>query len=118
MIDTLDSATGSDTGILAWCSIYLKDALNASAGLAPLGYAAYQAGALISRFGGDILIRRIGSVRVAVIGTGLGTAGLLAVVAAPEPVTAIAAFFCVGLGRAIEIGRASCRERETDAVVD
>lgn len=93
----------SDTGILAWCSIYLKDALNASASLAPLGYAAYQAGALISRFGGDILIRRIGSVRVAVAGTGLGTAGLLAVVAAPEPVTAIAAFFFVGLGLAIVV---------------
>src|SRR5699024_6650517 len=88
---------------LGWCSIYLKDALNASAGLTPLGYAAYQGGAPISRVGGDILVRRIGSVRVAAIWSGLASGGLPGGVAAPEPVTAIAAFFCMGLGLAIVV---------------
>ncbi|MFI5429156.1 MFS transporter [Aeromicrobium sp. UC242_57] len=91
----------ADTGILTWSSVYLEDALDASTTVAPLAYGAYQAGALISRFGGDLLVRRIGAVRVVVIGTVTGIVGLALVVSAAAPVMAIVGFFVVGVGLAI-----------------
>ena len=67
----------SDTGILAWSSKYLRDALDASKAVAPLAFAAYEAGALISRFGGDFLVRKHGAVFVVRAGTLIGiVAGL------------------------------------------
>ena len=91
----------SDTGILAWSSKYLHDALDASKAIAPLAFAAYETGALISRFGGDFLVRRHGAVPVVRTGTLIGIAGLLGVVAAPVPALAILGFFFAGLGLAI-----------------
>ena len=90
-----------DTGILTRSSVYLEDALNASSTVAPLAYGAYQGGALVSRFGGDLLVRRIGTMSVVVTGTATGVVGLGVVVASPVPAVAIAAFFVVGLGLAI-----------------
>ena len=91
----------ADTGILAWSSKYLHDALDASKSIAPLAFAAYEAGALISRFGGDFLVRRHGAVPVVRMGTIIGIAGLIGVVAAPVPGLAILGFFFAGLGLAI-----------------
>ncbi|NRQ49399.1 MFS transporter [Aeromicrobium sp. YC3-14] len=90
-----------DTGILTWSSVYLEDALDASTSVAPLAYGAYQAGALVSRFGGDLLVRRIGAQAVVGIGTTTGVVGLAVVVAAAAPEMAIVGFFVVGLGLAI-----------------
>jgi len=91
----------ADTGILTWSSVYLEDALDASTTIAPLAYGAYQGGALISRFGGDLLVRRIGAAAVVAIGTSTGIIGLLVVVTSPVPAVAIVGFFVVGLGLAI-----------------
>ncbi|QGG40211.1 MFS transporter [Aeromicrobium yanjiei] len=91
----------SDTGILTWSSVYLEDALDASTSVAPLAYGAYQGGALVSRFGGDLLVRRIGAPAVVAIGTVTGVIGLATVVAAAAPAMAIIGFFVVGLGLAI-----------------
>jgi MFS family permease len=91
----------ADTGILTWSSVYLHDALDATKSVAPLAFAAYEAGAIVSRFGGDFLVRRRGDVFVVRLGTAIGIAGLVGVVAAPAPPLAIASFFVVGLGLAI-----------------
>jgi sugar phosphate permease len=91
----------ADTGILTWSSVYLHDALDASKSVAPLAFAAYEAGAIVSRFGGDLLVRRHGDVFVVRLGTAIGTAGLVGVVVVPTPSLAIASFFVVGLGLAI-----------------
>ncbi len=91
----------SDTGILAWSSKYLRDALDASKAVAPLAFAAYEAGALISRFGGDFLVRKHGAVFVVRAGTLIGIAGLLGVVVVPVPALAVVGFFFAGLGLAI-----------------
>jgi MFS family permease len=91
----------ADTGTLTWSSVYLEDALDASTSVAPLAYGAYQGGALLSRFGGDLLVRRIGAAAVVVLGTSVGIVGLLVVVTAPVPLAAIVGFFVVGLGLAI-----------------
>lgn len=91
----------ADTGILTWSSVYLEDALDASTSVAPLAYGAYQGGALISRFGGDLLVRRIGAAKVVVIGCLTGIVGLATVVASAAPAMAIVGFFVTGLGLAI-----------------
>lgn len=91
----------ADTGILTWSSVYLEDALDATKTVAPLAYGAYQAGALVSRFGGDFLVRRIGAPMVVALGTTVGTIGLVTVVSAAAPLMAIAGFFIAGLGLAI-----------------
>ena len=91
----------ADTGTLTWSSIYLDDALQATGAVVPLGYAAYQGGALVSRFGGDLLVRRHGTAWVVRVATGVGVLGLVAVVAAPVPVVAVAGFALTGLGLAI-----------------
>ena len=91
----------ADTGILTWSSVYLEDAIDATKTVAPLAYGAYQAGALVSRFGGDFLVRRIGAPAVVTIGTTVGIIGLGVVVAAAAPLMAIAGFFTAGLGLAI-----------------
>lgn len=91
----------ADTGILTWSSVYLHDALDATKSVAPLAFAAYEAGAIVSRFGGDFLVRRRGAAFVVRLGAAIGIAGLVGVVAAQSPPLAIASFFVVGLGLAI-----------------
>jgi MFS family permease len=91
----------ADTGILTWSSVYLEDALDASTSVAPLAYGAYQGGALVSRFGGDLVVRRMGAAAVVLIGTSVGLVGLLTVVVSPVPAVAIVGFFVTGLGLAI-----------------
>ncbi len=91
----------ADTGTGTWSSVFLEKATDASAGLVPLGYAAYQAGALVSRLGGDLVVRRVGAARVVALGTALGLVGYLAVVLAPTAVLAVVAFLVVGLGLAV-----------------
>lgn len=46
-----------DSAISTWSSIYLKDVLASSATIAPLGYAAYQIGILLTRLSLDYLLR-------------------------------------------------------------
>lgn len=91
----------ADTGILTWSSVYLEDALDAGTSVAPLAYGAYQAGALLSRFGGDFVVRSIGARKVVVMGTVVGVVGLAVVVTAVSPAMAIGGFFVTGLGLAI-----------------
>ena len=100
----------ADTGILTWSSVYLKDALDATKSVAPLAYGAYEAGALVSRFGGDFLVRRVGAPKVVAAGTSIGIAGFVVVVTAAAPAIAIIGFFVGGLGLAILAPRscASC----------
>lgn len=90
-----DSATSS------WSTIFLSDVLLAGAGVAPLGYAAYQATSLLSRLAGDHLVRRVGPVLVVRAAAVVGAIGLLAVVLAPAPWLAIAGFAVLGIGIAV-----------------
>lgn len=91
----------ADTGTATWSSVFLDDALGASAALVPLGYAAYQGGALASRLAGDLVVRRVGAPPVVLGGTVLGVLGFAGVVAASTPVLAVVAFAVAGLGIAV-----------------
>jgi MFS family permease len=87
-----------DSGVSNWSALYLRDFLHAADSTAALGFALYQAMALVSRLGGDLAVRRFGAVSTVRFGAVLGTAGTLLVVAAPGPVLAIAGFGLAGLG--------------------
>jgi MFS family permease len=91
----------ADSAASSWSTIYLRDGLAASAGLAPIAYGSYQATSLLSRLAGDFLVRRRGAVPVVRLAAATGTAGLLLVVLAPGPAMAIAGFAVLGAGLAV-----------------
>ncbi|WP_366525469.1 MFS transporter [Mumia sp.] len=93
----------ADTSVMSWSSLYLHKALDSSETVAPLGYAAYQLGAVISRLAGDRFVSRYGAVPVVRAGTVVGLVALFLVVAAPVSWMAIAAFGLMGLGLPIVI---------------
>ena len=87
-----------DAGISNWSALYLSDQLHGSDSAAALGYAFYQASALISRVAGDPVVRRLGAPTTVRIGALVGTAGALLVVVAPDPAVAVIGFAVTGLG--------------------
>lgn len=87
-----------DSGVSNWSSLYLSDELHAADSTAALGYALYQATALISRLAGDLVVRSLGAVTTVRAGAVIGTMGALIVVLAPGPVVAIIGFGLAGLG--------------------
>ncbi|ALX06285.1 MULTISPECIES: MFS transporter [Aeromicrobium] len=91
----------ADTGTGSWSAVYLQQALGAASWLVPLGYAAYQVGALVSRLLGDQLVRRVGAARVVAGGAFLGVVGFAVVLAAPVAVLAVPGFLVAGLGIAV-----------------
>ncbi|MCX6406217.1 MAG: MFS transporter [Propionibacteriales bacterium] len=91
----------ADTGTGSWSAVYLRQALGAASWLVPLGYAAYQVGALVSRLLGDQLVRRVGASRVVAGGAFLGVVGFAVVLAAPVAVLAVPGFLVAGLGIAV-----------------
>lgn len=92
-----DSATSS------WSTAYLEDPLGATASVAPLAYAAYQAAMVIGRLVGDRAVGRAGAARIVQAGGVIAVAGLLGVVVAPVPAAAIAAFAVAGFGLCIVV---------------
>ncbi|OIQ83520.1 inner membrane protein YbjJ [mine drainage metagenome] len=88
----------ADTAVSTWSSIYLRDTLTAAGAVAPLGYAAYLGSTLLSRLGGDLLVRRRGRVVVVRLSGALGAVGLLGVVVAGSPAVAIVGLAVAGLG--------------------
>jgi MFS family permease len=87
-----------DSGVSNWSALYLRDTLHAADSTAALGYALYQAFALISRLTGDFAVRTIGAVTTVRVGAVIGTTGTLLVVLAPGPIVAIVGFGLAGLG--------------------
>lgn len=91
----------ADSATQSWSTIYLRDVLAASATVAPLGYAAYQATSLLSRLAGDQLVRRVGAAAVVRFAAMIGGLGLLTAVLAPNAWVAIIGFGVLGIGIAV-----------------
>ena len=64
-----------DSAISTWSTIYLKDVLASSATVAPLGYAAYQIGILLTRLGLDYLLKFKTAAWVALVAILIGAFG-------------------------------------------
>jgi predicted MFS family arabinose efflux permease len=88
----------ADSAVSTWSTVYLHDALGASASVAPLGYAAYQAAILVSRAVGDRAVGRLGRGRLAVISTLVSVAGLALVALAHTPSATVLGFAAAGVG--------------------
>lgn len=88
----------ADSAVSTWSTTFMRDAVDATARLAPLGYAAYLATTLGSRLAGDPLVRRWGRAVVVRWAALTGAAGLLAVVLAPGAGVALVGFAVAGAG--------------------
>jgi MFS family permease len=88
----------ADSAVSTWSTVYLHDTLAASAGVAPLGYAAYQAAILLTRLAGDRVVARVGRPPVVAVTGSAAVLGLLLVAVVPQPVAAVIGFAVVGIG--------------------
>jgi hypothetical protein len=88
----------ADSAVSTWSTVYLHDTLAASAGVAPLGYAAYQAAILLTRLAGDRVVARVGRPPVVAVTGVAAVLGLLLVALVPQPAAAVAGFAVVGIG--------------------
>ncbi|MDX6364221.1 MFS transporter [Streptomyces sp. NPDC058274] len=88
---------------LDWSAVYLRDRLDASAGLAAACTTGFTLTMAIARFAGDRVVDRFGAVRTVRVGGVLAGLGGLLVVFAGNPVTAMAGFALMGLGIAVVV---------------
>ncbi|WP_128380650.1 MFS transporter [Streptomyces cavernae] len=87
-----------DSTVSSWSTLYLHQTLDAALSVAPLAYAAYQAGTVTGRSCADHLVRRIGPAAVIRAATLLTAAALAGLAAAPAWPYAVLAAACTGLG--------------------
>lgn len=88
----------ADSAVSTWSTVYLSDVLLASAAVAPLGYAAYQAAVLVTRLAGDRLVRGVGRAPVVAVTAVVAALGLVLVAAVPSTAAAVLGFAVVGVG--------------------
>jgi hypothetical protein len=90
-----------DSTTSAWTTVFLHRDLDAALSIAPLGFAAYQAGTLAGRACADRFVRRHGPVRVIRWFSGLVAVGLFGISASPHWATAVAGAAVVGIGASV-----------------
>jgi MFS family permease len=88
----------ADSAVSTWSTVYLHDVLLASAAVAPLGYAAYQAAIFVTRLAGDRLVTRTGRGPLVAVTALAAAAGLVLVALVPAPAAAVLGFAVVGVG--------------------
>lgn len=84
-----------------WSTLFMKNSLGASAGLAAAGYATFQLAMAIFRFAGDALRTRLGDARVVWMSGIVASSGLAIVVVFNQIWSAIIGFGLVGVGVAV-----------------
>ncbi|MGX2993410.1 MFS transporter [Streptomyces sp. JNUCC 64] len=104
----------ADTAISTWSTVYLGDALDGAAFVAPLGLVGYQAAMLVARLWGDVLVRRNGRVPVIAVAVPLSAAGFFLVALTPSPYAGVLAFTVIGLGLGVIVPLAFSAAGETD----
>ncbi len=85
-------------GTADWCGVYLRTVLGASTALASSSLAAFAAMMVVCRLCGDLVVRRLGPVRVIQLGAVLTGIGLLGVILSSDAAAASASFAVVGVG--------------------
>ncbi len=91
----------AEGAVFDWSGIYLARVVEAPAGVAPLGLAAFSLTMGAGRLFGDGVAIRLGSARTALVGAMLATFGLTLVLALPSASWAIAGFAIMGLGLSV-----------------
>ena len=83
-----------------WSTVYMRDVVHASTGIASAAYAAFSGGMALGRFSGDAVRARVDDGKL-VVGSGLlASAGMLLGLVVPTPLIALAGFALMGLGLA------------------
>ncbi|WP_371563231.1 MFS transporter [Streptomyces canus] len=90
-----------DSTVSAWSAVDLRQTLAASLTVAPLAYAAYQAGTVVGRAATDRLVQRFGAVAVVRAAALLVAGALSGMAAAPSWPVAVLAAGTVGLGASV-----------------
>lgn len=90
----------AEGSLVDWSSVYMRDAMKASEGIAPLGFAAFAALMLLARLICDRLKDRFGARHVVAFGALIAAAGIFIAVFAPGIAPAIAGFGLAGAGLA------------------
>ncbi|MCX4702336.1 MFS transporter [Streptomyces sp. NBC_01373] len=88
---------------LDWSAVYLRDRLEASAGLAAACTTGFTLTMALARIVGDKVVDRYGSVRTVRVGGVLAVLGGLLIVVADHPAAAMAGFALMGLGIAVVV---------------
>jgi fucose permease len=83
-----------------WATVYMRDVVHASHGVASAAYALFSTGMAAGRFGGDRVRQRFGSAQVVLYSGSLACIGIIAGLLLPYPATALAGFTLMGLGLA------------------
>ncbi|MEV6174121.1 MFS transporter [Streptomyces sp. NPDC051954] len=90
-----------DSTVSAWSAVYLRQTLAASLTVAPMAYAAYQAGTVVGRAATDRLVQRFGAVAVVRTAFLLVAGALAGMATAPGWLFAVLAAGTVGLGASV-----------------
>ncbi|MFC4504589.1 MULTISPECIES: MFS transporter [Streptomyces] len=88
---------------LDWSAVYLRDRLEASAGLAAACTTGFMLTMAAARIVGDAVVNRFGAVRTVRAGGALAALGGLLIVLAGHPAVAMAGFGLMGLGIAVVV---------------
>ncbi|MFH8974181.1 MFS transporter [Streptomyces sp. NPDC017890] len=88
---------------LDWSAVYLRDQLEASAGLAAACTTGFTLTMALARFAGDKVVDRFGAVRTVRVSGVLATLGGLLIVLGGHPAVAMTGFALMGLGIAVVI---------------
>ncbi|GAA5216753.1 MFS transporter [Streptomyces thinghirensis] len=88
---------------LDWSAVYLRDQLEASAGLAAACTTGFTLTMALARFAGDKVVDRFGAVRTVRVSGVLATLGGLLIVVGGHPAVAMAGFALMGLGIAVVV---------------
>jgi MFS family permease len=88
---------------LDWSAVYLRDQLQASAGLAAACTTGFTLTMALARFAGDKVVDRFGAVRTVRVSGVLATLGGLLVVVGGHPAVAMTGFALMGLGIAVVV---------------
>jgi MFS family permease len=86
-----------------WSGVYLQDVLGASAGVAPLAFAAFSATMTLGRLLGDRLAAALGPVRLLRACGTVGAAGLGGALLVAHPAAALVGFAMLGAGLSVVV---------------
>ncbi|MFJ9993534.1 MFS transporter [Pseudomonas putida] len=83
-----------------WAAVYMRDVVGAGLDVSAYGYAAFSTGMAISRFGADLLRRRLRVSSLLSVSAWIGLGGIVLTIALPYTVFSLLGFFMMGLGLA------------------
>ena len=88
----------TEGAMLDWSAVFLISVRGLEPSLAGFGYAAFAATMTIGRLTGDVIVQKLGGVRVVLFGALCAACGLFLATLAPGPIAGLAGFALVGVG--------------------